>query len=160
MSVDQARIAGHFQHPAPRFAGPPLGLSDEQRADTQAANCLVDHEGDDAADRPGPVNSRHDVPIQQTDNRAIALSHQNRLALGCKLFEAKFYAFTIDAISELPDQSDHRGRIVDASLTLARRLVEAHDGAIDVTSTIHVGTQIRVTIPVAPTTKAPAQATS
>jgi two-component system, OmpR family, sensor kinase len=40
---------------------------------------------------------------------------------------------------------------VGLGLTLARRLVEAHDGAIDVTSTIHVGTQIRVTIPAAPT---------
>jgi two-component system OmpR family sensor kinase len=38
---------------------------------------------------------------------------------------------------------------VGLGLTLAKRLVEAHDGAIDVTSTIHVGTQIRVSIPAA-----------
>lgn len=40
---------------------------------------------------------------------------------------------------------------VGLGLTLAKRLVEAHDGAIDVTSTINVGTQIRVSIPAAPT---------
>ena len=40
---------------------------------------------------------------------------------------------------------------VGLGLTLAKRLVEAHGGAIDVTSTIHIGTQVRVTIPAAPT---------
>jgi len=36
---------------------------------------------------------------------------------------------------------------VGLGLTLARRIVEAHDGTIDVTSTLNVGTTVRVTIP-------------
>jgi signal transduction histidine kinase len=37
---------------------------------------------------------------------------------------------------------------VGLGLTLARRIVEAHGGAIDVASTINVGTEMRVTVPV------------
>jgi two-component system OmpR family sensor kinase len=36
---------------------------------------------------------------------------------------------------------------VGLGLTLAKRIVEAHDGTIDVTSTLNVGTTVRVTIP-------------
>jgi signal transduction histidine kinase len=36
---------------------------------------------------------------------------------------------------------------VGLGLTLARRIVEAHDGAIDVTSVVNAGTTVRVTIP-------------
>jgi signal transduction histidine kinase len=36
---------------------------------------------------------------------------------------------------------------VGLGLTLARRIVEAHDGAIDVTSTLNVGSTVRVTVP-------------
>jgi signal transduction histidine kinase len=38
---------------------------------------------------------------------------------------------------------------VGLGLTLARRIVEAHDGAIDVASTLNVGTSVRVSVPVA-----------
>ncbi|HET9626405.1 MAG TPA: HAMP domain-containing sensor histidine kinase, partial [Kofleriaceae bacterium] len=37
---------------------------------------------------------------------------------------------------------------VGLGLTLARRIVEAHAGAIDVSSTVNVGTAVRVTVPV------------
>jgi signal transduction histidine kinase len=37
---------------------------------------------------------------------------------------------------------------VGLGLTLARRIVEAHDGAIDVASTVNVGTAVRVRVPV------------
>ncbi|MBC7975862.1 MAG: sensor histidine kinase, partial [Myxococcales bacterium] len=50
---------------------------------------------------------------------------------------------------------------VGLGLTLAKRIVEAHGGTIEATSTIHVGTTIRVAIPVAePTTSAGATATT
>lgn len=39
---------------------------------------------------------------------------------------------------------------VGLGLTLAKRIVEAHGGAIDVTSTLNVGTSVRVTIPAEP----------
>ncbi|HEY0990156.1 MAG TPA: HAMP domain-containing sensor histidine kinase, partial [Kofleriaceae bacterium] len=39
---------------------------------------------------------------------------------------------------------------VGLGLTLARRIVEAHGGAIEATSTINVGTSVRVTIPASP----------
>ena len=47
---------------------------------------------------------------------------------------------------------------VGLGLTLARRIVEAHGGAIDVTSTPNVGTTVRVTLPAAPRAMPPASA--
>ena len=47
---------------------------------------------------------------------------------------------------------------VGLGLTLARRIVEAHGGAIDVISTPNVGTTVRVTLPAAPRAALPASA--
>jgi signal transduction histidine kinase len=43
---------------------------------------------------------------------------------------------------------------VGLGLTLARRIVEAHGGTIEATSTVNVGTTVRVTIPAVPTSAA------